>query len=173
MKLKTKKGQTAYSQLWQAAVGLGIFVIVGAMVALMISELDDTVSDDELATMTNETITFTSNLTGQETSHPRIASVSSVTNYTDVFPASEASVNSVEANYTANSTYVLLNNNETYVQGVYNVTYTYYEYGSAENVTSGGLDAVDLLADWQTIVVIAVIMIVLIGLILKEFGYIG
>lgn len=87
--LKSKKG--AFGELWRAAIGIGIFVLVTSLVALMLAEVQDQTTDNTVA----------------------------------------------------------------------------------NNVTDKGLEAVDLLADWQTIVVIAIIMIVLIGLILRQFGYIG
>lgn len=85
-----RKG-SAFGQLWQAAIGLGIFILVVALVAMMTQEVND---------------------------------------QTDASSA-------------------------------------------ARNVTTEGLAALQLLSEWQTIVVIAVVMIVLIGLILKEFGYLG
>jgi hypothetical protein len=85
----SKKG--AFARLWQAAIGLGIFILVVSLVALMVDEVRD--------------------------------------------QTTAATV--------------------------------------ARNVTDEGLDALELMADWQSIIVIAVVMIVIIGLILREFGYLG
>ena len=164
----SNKGQSTFTRLWQAAISLGIFVLVVALVAMMTQEVHDVAAKSPiLYTVTNESTAFGAAGTKRMTHRP-INSITGIVNLTDALTAvtNYNLTNSDTGNITIGGSGII-------VDATWNVTYVREVGSAAQNVTVEGLSAVQLLSEWQTIVVIAIVMIVLIGLILREFGYLG
>lgn len=127
-------------------------------------------ADYQWETVYNESVTFTDNASWMELSHPPLDEGGTVivANYTDVFPASASSTNSVEANYSYTSEAILLRNNATYVQGTYNVSYTGHGgdgWDSYDDIKDGTMSGYSLASLVPYVIVAVLVLGALIGIV--------